>query len=177
MSASPDDEKFDELVEQTRAIQAHFLGHERKWYRRHSRIPFLFFRGAGIVTVVLGVSLPAVAPATWLTSQHKEIALSLMSVAIAALTGLSTFYRWERTWRSRVLVKLSLEALEAKWELEIANARLIVAPADRLAHVYATTDEIIATARRICSAETEEFFSGMQFPKSDEAKKGPTNAD
>ena len=93
------------------------------------------------------------------------------SVTIAALTGLSSFYRWERSWRGRSVVRLGLEALSAKWELEIANARVILSPTERLQHVYMATNDLIANVRNLCNSETEEFFSGMQFPQSDRTTK------
>jgi hypothetical protein len=167
-----DDDRFNKLVEEARAIKNRYIDPEYQWYRRHQHWPFIFFRSAGIITIVLGVTLPAVAGfgrAYW--PHQGDLVLSLMSVTIAALTGLSSFYRWERSWRGRSVVRLGLEALSAKWELEIANARVILSPTERLQHVYMATNDLIANVRNLCNSETEEFFSGMQFPQSDRTTK------
>jgi hypothetical protein len=166
------DDRFNELVKEARGIKERFIDKEYEWYRSHQKWPFIFFRCAGVVTIVLGVTLPAVAGVgKALSPLHQDVIISVMSVTIAALTGLSSFYRWERSWRGRIIVRLGLEALCAQWELEIANARLILDPADRLKHVYQATNDLIANGRSVCSSETEEFFSGMQFPQSDRSRK------
>jgi hypothetical protein len=95
-----------------------------------------------------------------------------MSIAIAALTGLSSFYRWERTWRGNSSAQVALEQHCAKWELEMTNARLILAPEDRVMHVYQATDDLLTNASNVVSSESEGFFSGLQFPRQDSTTKG-----
>jgi hypothetical protein len=165
------DDRFSKLVEEAQAIKARYIDPEYKWYRTHLHWPFAFFRGAGLITIVLGVTLPAIAGTPEAVLHAKSLILSVMSVAIAALTGLRSFYRWEHSWRGRVLVKLALEGLSAKWELEIARARLLVNPKDRLELVYSATNDLIADVRNVCSSETKEFFTGMQFPQSGHTAK------
>jgi hypothetical protein len=166
---SPDDERFDKLVLAAYQIRENFVRPNLEWYKKHKWWPLLFFRVAGIITIVLGVSLPAVAAIEF---TYKNIILSLMSVTIAALTGLSSFFRWERTWRGRVLSQSAVDGLLAKWELEIENARLILDDAhERRQHVYRATNDLISNFRNVSATETEEFFGGMQFPQSDNTSK------
>jgi hypothetical protein len=126
------------------------------------------FRLIGISTILLSVTLPALAAATF---RHKELCLSITSIGIAMLTGLSSFYRWERTWRGNSTAQVALEQHVAKWELELANARLVLASDKRMAHVYATTDDLLTNVRSVVSSETEGFFSALQFPKQSSAPR------
>ncbi len=100
------------------------------------------------------------------------MALSVMSVTIAALTGLSSFYRWERTWRGNSSAQMALEQLCAKWQLELTNARLILSPEERVKHVYQATDDLLTNARSVVSSESEGFFSGLRFPQQNSGPKG-----
>jgi hypothetical protein len=167
---APIDERFNEVVEQTRAVKATFVDKQSDWYRKHRLFPFVLFRGAGIITIVLSVALPAIAAIQRDAFPKKDVVLGIMSVAIAGLTSLSAFYRWERTWQSRTLTFFAIEAYSAKWELEVANARLLVDSADRLKHVYAATNDLITNVTNVCASESEGFFRGMQFPQAEHPK-------
>ena len=165
-----DDARFDELVAAAHAIKEKFIVPNRDWYRKHKTLPRLLFRVGGIITIVLAASLPAVAPIDF---PRKTIVLTVMSVTIAALTGLNSFFRWERAWRGRALSQYAIDGLVARWELEIENARLILGDAhERRQHVYRATRDLISNFQNVADTESEEFFSGMQFPQSDHTSKG-----
>ena len=123
----------------------------------------------GIITILLSVTLPAIAASSL---AQKDILLSAMSIAIAAFTGLSSFYKWERTWRGNSSAQVALEQHCAKWELELTNARLIVPADERVKHVYLATSDLLANARNVVSSESEGFFSGLQFPQQSSTPKG-----
>jgi hypothetical protein len=98
-SASAKDVDFERMVAEARVLRQRFIDPNREWYRTHQRCPFFLFRFAGVTTIVLGAALPAIAGIPWDGFESKYLVISVMSVSIAALTGLSTFFRWERTWR------------------------------------------------------------------------------
>jgi len=162
------EDKFAEAVKVAHQLRTKYVDTRISWYRDHTSKPRTFFRVAGILTILLSASLPAAAVATF---PYKEIALSVMSIAIAVLAGLSTFFRWERTWRGNSGAQMALEQHVAKWELELTNARLILSADDRIRHVYQATDDLLANARGVVSAESEGFFSGLQFPQQNSQPK------
>ena len=92
-ASSNDHDAFDNLVEEAHAIKQRFLDPNLEWHRSHQVLPRLFFRLGGTVTILFGVILPVVAvvPDTswpsWIRPLNKELVLSIMSIAIAALTG------------------------------------------------------------------------------------------
>lgn len=175
-SGSAQDVDFERMVAEARVIRQRFIDPNRDWYRTHRLFPFLLFRFAGVTTIVLGAALPAIAGIPVEKFASKDLVISVMSVSIAALTGLSTFFRWERTWRGRTLSDAAINALCAKWELEIVNARLIVDPPQRLKHVYLATSDLIANARAVSASESEEFFNALQFPQTDRTSPRSDNA-
>jgi hypothetical protein len=160
---------FTDAVEAASLIKKEYVDPRIGWYKAHTFFPRWCFRVVGITTILLSVSLPAVAASGW---PRKDMALSVMSVTIAALTGLSSFYRWERTWRGNSSAQMALEQLCAKWKLELTNARLILSPEERVKHVYQATDDLLANARSVVSSESEGFFSGLQFPQQNSGPKG-----
>lgn len=163
-----EDDQFNQVVREARAIKEQLVDVHYAWYRKNKWVPFFLFRGAGVLTIVLGVTLPAVAAFPSFT--HKDLILAVMSVTIAALTGLASFFRWERSWRGRFLTEFAIENLTAKWELELVNARLVLDPAERIKHVYLATNDLISNFRSISFAETEDFFSRLQFPQSERSE-------
>jgi hypothetical protein len=162
------EEKFTEAVRVANELKAKYVDPRISWYRDHTSKPRTFFRLAGILTILLSASLPAVAVATF---PYKNVALSVMSIAIAVLAGLSTFFRWERTWRGNSTSQMTLEQHVAKWELELTNAQLILVADERIKHVYQATDDLLTNARSVVSAESEGFFSGLQFPQQNSQPK------
>jgi hypothetical protein len=91
------DVDFERMVAEARVIRQTFIDPNREWYRTHRLFPFLLFRFAGVTTIILGAALPAIAGIQSDQFKSKDLVISVMSVSIAALTGLSTFFRWERT--------------------------------------------------------------------------------
>jgi Protein of unknown function (DUF4231) len=162
------EEKFEAVERQAREIKERYVDRNRKWYAKHQYIPFLLFRTAGIITIIFSVTLPAVAALN--DFEYRQVVIAFMSITIAALTGLSTFFHWERSWRGRNLSMSATDALVEKWELELLNARLVLTdPQERLKHVYLATSDLITNFRGISSSETEDFFASMAFPQSNRA--------
>jgi|HubBroStandDraft_1064217.scaffolds.fasta_scaffold393718_2 hypothetical protein len=161
-ATSREGETFTDAVEAVSSIKREYVDPRISWYKTHTRYPRFCFRVVGIATILLSVTLPAVAASSW---PKKDIALSAMSVTIAGLTGLGSFYRWERSWRGNSSAQMALEQLCAKWKLELTNARMILSPEERVKHVYKATDDLLTNARNVVSSESEGFFSGLQFPQ------------
>jgi hypothetical protein len=168
MSGDSPADKFAEAVKVANELRTKYVDSRIRWYQDHTSRPRTFFRVAGILTILLSASLPAVAVATF---PHKEAILSGMSIAIAVLAGFSTFFRWERTWRGNSTAQMALEQHVANWELEVTNARLILGEDERLKHVYQATDDLLTNARGVVSAESEGFFSALQFPQQNSQPK------
>lgn len=162
------EEALTQMEARARELKTRFIDPRIEWYQNHTAAPRFCFRWAGIITIICSVTLPAIAVAEF---PYKALALSLMSIAVAALTGLSSFYKWERTWRANSTAQVALQQHVAKWELELANARLLVAAQDRANHVYKATSDLLVNAGNVVTSESEGFFSGLSFPQQNTAAK------
>jgi hypothetical protein len=165
-----EDPQFEQLIQAAHALKARFVDENCHWYRTHKRVPFLAYRLAGVLIIILGVTLPAIVAVEF---PRKTLVISVMSVTIAALTGLNSFFRWDRTWRGRALCQYDIEWLVARWELELENARLILPDAhQRRQHVYRATRELLSNVASVSDSEVQEFFGRLQFPQNDQSSKG-----
>ncbi len=162
------DEAFKSMEARARELKAFYIDPRIQWYQTHTAGPRFWFRWAGIVTILCSVTLPAIAAAEF---PYKAFVLSLTSIAIAGLTGLSSFYKWERTWRANSTAQVALQQNVAKWELELANARLLVSSQERANHVYKATSDLLVNAGNVVTSESEGFFSGLSFPQQNTAGK------
>jgi hypothetical protein len=151
-----------------RELKAHYIDPRIQWYSSHTAGPRFWFRWAGIITILCSVTLPAIATAEF---PHKALVLSLTSISIAALTSLSSFYKWERTWRANSTSQVMLQQHVAKWELELANARLLISPQERADHIYKATSDLLVNAANVVTSESEGFFSGLSFPQQNTTTK------
>jgi hypothetical protein len=162
------DEAFAAMEARARELKSRYIDLRIEWYQDHTAGPRFCFRWAGIITILCSVTLPAIASAEF---PYKALALSVMSIAVAALTGLSSFYKWERTWRANSTAQVALQQHVAKWELELAKARLLVSPSERTDHIYKATSDLLVNASNVVTSESEGFFSGLSFPQQNTAAK------
>jgi Protein of unknown function (DUF4231) len=159
---------FDAVLKSCRALKEQYVDIRISYYKDHTKIPRWMFRIAGVMTILLSVTLPALAAAVL---PYKELILSAVSIAIAALTGLSSFYRWDRTWSGNSSAQVALEQHVAKWELELTNAQYVVPFDQRILHAYQATNDLLINARSVVSSESSGFFSGLQFPQQNSTSK------
>lgn len=168
-SAANDD--FAHAIVSARAIKSKYVDDKLEWYKGHKVLPRLLYRLVGIATVVLSVTLPALTTAEF---RNKNLIISAMSILIAALTGLGSFYHWDRTWQKNATAQAAIEAYSAKWELELSRAIQFPEPSDRIKHVYDATDDLIANTSKIISSETQDFFANLQPGQQNTAGKMST---
>jgi hypothetical protein len=158
---------FDEAVENARSIKAICRYSDQILQDPHLVAPPMVSCGWNYDNLAKRYA-PALGVASF---DHKDVVLSVISITIAALTGFSSFFRWERTWRGNSTGQVSLEQHCAKWELELTNARLLLPAEERIEHVYRATDDLLTNARNVVSSENEGFFSHLQFPQQNTVPK------
>jgi len=159
---------LDAAIKAVRAIKLSYVDDKLEWYKSHKVLPRTLYRLVGIATVVLSVTLPALTTATF---THKDLTISCISIVIAAFTGLGSFYHWDRTWQKNATSEASIQAFVAKWELELARAKDLIAPADRTKHVYDATDDLVANTSKVVLTETQDFFSNLTPAQQNTAGK------
>lgn len=156
------DEQFLKILEELDRIKQDVVK-TRDWYKGHALQPMRWFRITGVVLIVLSVSVPFVAGQT---AAWKDTVLSLMTLAIAALTGLGAFFRWEYAWQSYRRTQYALDRLLNMWEFKIVEARHQADPQRAIDLALRSTEQLLQDAAAITGSETAEYFKQVQLPQS-----------
>lgn len=131
-----------------------------RWYSTHKMWPRVLFRGAGLVVVVGSLSLPAIAASTM---PNRDLVLMVVSLAVAVLSSLNAFFRWDATWRSRTRAAYALQGLLATWEFNLAAARRSSEPEQC---ALKATESLFKDAFALVGSETDEFFANIRWPEA-----------
>lgn len=159
------DARAEVLQELTSFVDA-TVGNGRRWYAAHTFWPRLLFRSVGTAIIVLSVSLPLVA--TQPPSPHKDLAVSLIGILIALLSGLAAFFRWDESWKANISALMEIEHRQAVWELRILEARRAADGEQGVAQAVQATKDLLEEARKVDVGNTQAFFQNVRVP---DAKK------
>jgi hypothetical protein len=100
-------------------------------------------------------------------AQSKPWILTAVSLLVAILTSLGAFYRWDASWQSRMKTALELQVLLAKWELDMASAKIAENPTKE---AFAATRQLFDAAFKLIGAETDFFFANVKAPTAEPDK-------
>jgi hypothetical protein len=159
------DARAEVLQELTTFVDA-TVGTGRRWYAAHTFWPRLLFRSVGTAIILLSVSLPLVA--TQQPSQYKDLAVSVIGILVALLSGLAAFFRWDETWKGNVGALMELDHRQAVWELRILEARRTADTEQGIVLALQATKDLLEEARLVDVANTQTFFQSVRVP---DAKK------
>lgn len=165
-----DNNSKDEFFKELRGQKERYVDAILDRYRE--RIPP--FRAVFVITsglVILGsVSLPYLAQ---ITTETNKAAISLVSLGVALLTALNSFFGWRLTWQKGVAATAALEHYLACWEIDLAKAyREDYDKAKQDA--YLATSYLFTQALATRSAESEAFFAQLK-PLTQEPEKRNTS--
>lgn len=159
------DERFLKILEELGQFKQEVV-QTRDWYKAHAPQPMRWFRITGALLIILSVSVPFIAGQT---APWKDTVLSLMTLTIAALTGLGAFFRWEYAWQSYRKTQYALDRLLNMWEFKIVEARYQVDPQRAIDMALRSTEQLLQDAAAITSSETAEYFKQVQMPQAQKA--------
>ena len=151
-------------LSELRNLADQHVGNAISWYKAHVKSPLYFFRITGTLLICLSISLPVVASSPESLISNKNLIVSLMSLAVALLSSIGTFFHWNETWRVNSSSLLELEHLLAIWQVKMIAAEQ---GNDSLASINAAikaTEELFKEAAKTDKANTEAFFKNVKLP-------------
>ncbi len=160
------DKRFLSVLAELTHIKDEFVVRQLHWYETRARTPMLLFRISGALVILLSVSLPFL---TTLGGFWKTIVLPVISLLIAGLTGLNSFFRWESAWKGYRQTHLTLEYLLTGWELQIAEARCQVDEQKAIDIALKATEQLINMTRTTTSTEAEDYFKRVQAARTQQS--------
>ncbi len=140
------------------------------YYRRQTRWKRRCFRTAGITLMALGAALPVVAAfgdnLRWISSVlNKNVAVSIMSAAIAFLTGLLSHFRWDVGWRAQTEALFALRAEKTAWENAVVIAKLQPNEEEAVTMLGQAFEQLRTRAFEVTRDERGKFFKAAQPPQ------------
>ena len=140
------------------------------YYRKQTRAKRRWFRTASIVLMALGAALPVVAAfgsqAKWNGWQlNQNLVVSIMSAAIAFLTGVLSHFRWEVGWRAQTEALFALRAEKTAWENAVALAKLQPNEEEAVKLISQAFEQLRIRAFEITRDERGKFFKAAQPPQ------------
>ncbi len=154
------DKKIAALLEQLDPLVKNVVD-ARDYYLKRAGRPKKAFRISGVAIILLSLSIPFIAS---LQFAGKDMLLSAFAVLIAILTSLGSFYKWEDTWRSHRQAETALGHLLLLWDFNIIEAKQEADTSKGAEKIIAATQQLLDSAHKVTSAETEEFFSKIEWP-------------
>jgi len=159
--------QLDSYVGELRALVERHVQPSYHWYSTHAKYPMLCFRFSAVIVVVGSLLLPTITAARDLPYQHRI--LVAVSLVVAILTSLSTFYRWDSTWQSRTKTAQWLQSLLANWELALESAKTAVNPREA---AFRATEKLFGEAFKSIGSETNQFFTTVKWPEISKPSHG-----
>jgi hypothetical protein len=156
----PDRTRFTQILQELSELKGAVVK-TRNWYQRRAPRSMAAFRTVGVIVILLSVSLPFIST---LEGSWRTVALPLVSLLIAGLTGVNAFLNWQSQWQSYRQTQFTLEYLLQRWELEVIQARYHPNEEEAIGMAYAATQSLLEQARQATASETEKFFKGIQLP-------------
>jgi len=135
----------------------------RERYRKRARLYRLWYRGTGALVILLSVSLPLVANSA--PFDYQILILSAISLAIAGITGLRSFFQWDQMWQLLRTAELVLRGLLLKWELDLSRFAHQRDDDSARGRAFARTEKLLEDLRDITKTEIETISGATNWPE------------
>ncbi|SFR06796.1 Protein of unknown function [Lentzea waywayandensis] len=138
----------------------------RSFYDVRARWHRLFYRLSGTLVILVGAALPVL---TSLDYPGKAVTISLAGVAVAGLTGLRAFYRWDQSWILLRNSEMAVTAAYLEWKTTPGNFPAAEDVSQRVVQEKAAS-AFIDKLGDLRQREATVFFKDMAFPDLNGAK-------
>lgn len=129
-----------------------FYDSRARWHRR-------FYRFSGIMIILGGSSLPVISTRN---VAAKDLVVSLIGVAIAALTALRSFYRWDESWVLLRKTEIEISEIYFIWKAKYDQA--FASSGELSPELYRMTEEMVTALMKTRRDEANSFFRNLSFP-------------
>jgi Protein of unknown function (DUF4231) len=129
-----------------------FYDARARWHRR-------FYRLSGIMVILGGSALPVISTRSL---ADKDLIVSIIGVAISALTALRSFYRWDESWI--LLRKTEIEISRIYFDWKAQYDQRVADGTDTSPEFYRITSQMLNALITTRQEEAESFFRRLSFP-------------
>ncbi len=156
--------EFSKLLQELEALKRKYVDNPTDARWKQAERARRAFRICGVVIIVCSVSIPFVSAVSVDAFPLKHTVLSLLGLAIAALTSLTAFFSWSEEWRFQRDTHRALVHRISIWLLKLVEASAMEDyEAAKKAAIVATQELLDATGTHLASLWTE-YFKGVKQP-------------
>jgi hypothetical protein len=96
----------------------------------------------------------------------RDIALPIIALALAGLTGLNSFFSWHSAWQDFSRTRFSLEHQLDLYRLGITKASHHDDKVERMDMALQAAEDLLNAAGQLAAKETLSFFERVQLPRT-----------
>ena len=144
-------------------LKNRYVEHSLRWYRENRNWPMIQYRSTAIAVIAGSAVVPVLVQSQWFGKDTNNW-VAAISLLVSILSGISTFYGFDRIYRGRRQAESAMENRLATWELEIVRAVGMPKREDGDDHILKATRELLQFAHEVSAAEVQEFFQTMKQP-------------
>lgn len=127
----------------------------RAWWCRR------LYRMSGMLVILVGSALPLLSTMDY---AYKEPTVSIAGIAVAVVTSLRAFYRWDQSWVLLRNTEIILTKTYLAWKGSAEETTEATDEHRRLARNQAAI-ALIAKVSNIRQGEAESFFKDLSYPQ------------
>ncbi|MEA2604827.1 MAG: hypothetical protein QOF89_5819 [Acidobacteriota bacterium] len=164
----PKDDDLEEAISRLKAIKAEWVDSTLDYYTKRAPWHRRAFRISGTLVILMSVTIPFLVDRNW--GIWSNAVVSALSLSVAALTGLMSFFQWQSSWHKHVYTQLRLEYLIALWELEMVEAQQLQNSNDMLKMATDATRKLVVASGKLTVEEAQEFLKTSRPPPLRESR-------
>jgi hypothetical protein len=164
-------QEFEQLLSPYKTIKENYVKTRLDFYKKGHNKKRYAAQASAVLILLFSLLIPIVVnfdftgPWTWLS---KTLIVSLMSLSIAFVSGLSELCQWQSLWKEYSKRVVQIETLIGIWEIEVANARQLSDPREISAVLGKATETLLKSVDMAVVTEMETFFAAV--PKAQAAQ-------
>ncbi|MDM0116718.1 SLATT domain-containing protein [Variovorax sp. J22R133] len=174
-----DDQEFNGILAPYDKIKSDCADKQFKFYSDKVALKQFYAQWFGAAVLIISLAIPFVTNfgSELVTQRRVDMIVTLMSLLIAAASGLDGLHQWRTTWREYSKGIVQLRTLIGLWDVKVANARQLTNHDQVSKALGEATEELLNKVEQTVSAEMDTFFSARSaIPKIAETRSSEKGA-
>ena len=160
---------LDQACQGATKIVTDLFNREVARFDHNAKRSFRYYRGFGILVILLSTSLPFLTALQQPTLQ--KFLIPLVAAMISALSSVTVFMAYGDSWNGYRTAEIRTRYARAKWENSMFQAKLAPTVEEAVTLVKEATATFINDVQQAAGAETQSFFQAVKDSASNITKK------
>ena len=160
---------LDQACQGAAKIVTDLFDREAGRFDHNAKRSFRYYRGFGILVILLSASLPffTALQQDWL----QKFVIPLVAAMISALSSVTVFMAYGVSWNGYRSAEIRTRYARTKWENSVFQAKLAPTVEEAVTRVKEATTTFINDVQQAAGAETQSFFQAVKDSASTSPQK------